>query len=68
MRNNFEEGHAVFELNNGDHHDHLVCVKTGTVVEFYDEVIEQRQKEIAEKHGYKLVEHSMTLYGVPIDK
>lgn len=66
-RNNFEEGHAVFELDDGDHHDHLVCVKTGAVLEFYDEVIEERQKEIAKKHGYKLVEHSMTLYGVPLE-
>lgn len=67
-RNNFEEGHAVFELDDGDHHDHLVCVKTGAVLEFYDEVIEERQKEIAKKHGYKLVEHSMTLYGVPLEE
>ena len=66
-RNNFEEGQAVFEIDDGDHHDHLVCVETGAVIEFYDEVIEERQKEIAKKHGYKLVEHSMTLYGEPLD-
>lgn len=66
-RNNFEEGHAIFEIDDGEHHDHLVCVKTGTVIEFYDEIIEERQKEIAKEHGYKLAEHSMTLYGVPLE-
>lgn len=65
-RNNFEEGQAVFEIDDGDHHDHLVCVDTGKVIEFYDDVIEERQKIIAKEHGYKLVEHSMTLYGVPL--
>ncbi len=62
-RHHFDGGHAVFELNDGDHHDHLVDIKTGKVVEFYDDVIEQRQKEIARKHGFTITEHTMVLYG-----
>ncbi len=62
-RHHFEGGHAVFELNDGEHHDHLVDIKTGRVVEFYDEIIEKRQKEIAKKHGFKITEHTMILYG-----
>ncbi len=62
-RHHFEGGHAVFELNDGQHHDHLVDIKTGRVVEFYDEVIEQRQKEIAREHNFKITEHTMVLYG-----
>ena len=62
-RHHFEGGHAVFELNDGDHHDHLVDIKTGRVVEFYDEVIEKRQKEIAKKYGFNITEHTMVLYG-----
>jgi len=62
-RHHFEGGHAVFELNDGEHHDHLVDMKTGKVVEFYDEIIEERQKEIAKKHGFKILEHTMVLYG-----
>lgn len=62
-RHHFESGHAVFELNDGDHHDHMVDVKSGKVIEFYDEVIEKRQKEIAKKHGFTITEHTMVLYG-----
>ena len=62
-RHHFEGGHAIFELNDGEHHDHLVDIKTGRVVEFYDEVIEKRQKEIAKEHGFKITEHTMILYG-----
>ena len=62
-RHHFEGGHAVFELNDGEHHDHLVDISTGRVVEFYDEVIEQRQKEIARKNGFTITEHTMILYG-----
>ncbi len=62
-RLDFDGGHAVFELDNSDHHDHLVDLAAGRVVEFYDEVIEQRQKEIAKKHGFTITEHSMVLYG-----
>lgn len=62
-RHNFEGGHAVFELDQGHHHDHIVCMKCGKVVEFMDETIERLQHEIAEKNGFKLVDHSLTLYG-----
>lgn len=62
-RHHFDGGHAVFEIKDGDHHDHLVDIKTGKVVEFYDEVIEQRQKEIAAKYNFKITDHTMILYG-----
>lgn len=64
IRRNFEPGTAVFELDDGHHHDHLICVMCGKVEEFIDPEIEERQSEIAESHGYKLVDHSMSLYGV----
>ncbi len=64
-RHNFESGHAVFELSGDDHHDHMVCTKTGKVIEFFDPVIEQRQKEIAKEHGFEIVDHSLTLYVKP---
>lgn len=62
-RNHFEGGQASFELDDGEHHDHMVSVKSGKVVEFYDEVIEQRQKEIAKEHGFTITDHTMILYG-----
>jgi Fur family ferric uptake transcriptional regulator len=61
-RHNFEGGHSVFELDDGDHHDHMVCVDTGEVTEFVSEEIERLQHEIAEKYGYDLVDHSLVLY------
>ncbi len=61
-RHNFETGHSVFELSKGEHHDHMVCVASGDVLEFTDPVIEQRQREIAEEHGFELVDHSLVLY------
>jgi len=61
-RHNFEGGHSVFELDDGDHHDHMVCVETGDVVEFVSEEIERLQAEIAEKYGYELIDHSLVLY------
>ena len=61
-RHNFEGGHSVFELDDGDHHDHMVCVDTGDVIEFVSEDIERLQHEIAEKHGYDIVDHSLVLY------
>ena len=64
QRQNFEGGHSVFELDGGGHHDHMVCVKSGKVVEFYDEVIEQRQREIAAKHGWEMTDHSLVIYGI----
>lgn len=62
VRHNFEGGHSVFELAQGEHHDHMICESTGEVVEFNDEVIEQRQREIAEEHGFELIDHSLVLY------
>ena len=62
-RHHFDGGHAVFEINDGEHHDHLVDIASGKVVEFYDEVIEQRQKEIADKYNFTITEHTMVLYG-----
>lgn len=61
-RHNFEGGHSVFELDDGDHHDHMVCVDTGDVIEFVSDDIERLQHEIAEKHGFELVDHSLVLY------
>ncbi len=62
-RHHFDGGHAVFEIDDGGHHDHLVDITSGKVVEFYDEVIEQRQTEIAEKYNFSITEHTMVLYG-----
>jgi Fur family transcriptional regulator, ferric uptake regulator len=62
-RHHFEDGMAVFELNQGTHHDHIVCLDCGRVEEFTDETIEDRQTAIAEKLGYELADHAMTLYG-----
>jgi Fur family ferric uptake transcriptional regulator len=64
-RHNFEGDHSVFELDTGRHHDHMVCLETGRVVEFVNEDIERLQNEIAEANGYELVEHSMVLYVRP---
>ncbi|MDV3240033.1 MAG: ferric iron uptake transcriptional regulator [Gammaproteobacteria bacterium] len=63
-RHHFEGGHSVFELNEGTHHDHIVCVKCGRVDEFIDELIEQRQREIAKKAGYEITDHSLYIYGI----
>jgi Fur family ferric uptake transcriptional regulator len=63
-RNHFEAGKAVFELNEGKHHDHLVCVVCGRVEEFYDAEIERRQQQIAKERGYELQDHSLALYVV----
>lgn len=65
-RHNFEGGHSVFEINEGDHHDHMVCVETGEVVEFVNEEIERLQKEIARKHNYELIDHNLVLYVKPL--
>ena len=61
-RSNFESVKAVYELNEGQHHDHLVCLDCGRVEEFMDPEIEQRQRAIAETHGFALQEHSLALY------
>ncbi len=62
-RHHFEGGQAVFELNEKGHHDHIVCVSCGKVEEFYDEMIENRQREVASSKGYEVTDHSLTLYG-----
>lgn len=62
-RQNFEDGYSVFELNQGEHHDHLVCVKCGRVDEFVDEMIEKRQRAVAEKAGYQITDHNLIIYG-----
>ena len=64
IRHHFESGKAVFELNEGTHHDHIVCVKCGRVEEFYDAEIEKRQQEAAESRGFKMQEHSLMIYGI----
>jgi Fur family ferric uptake transcriptional regulator len=63
-RHHFEGGHSVFELNEGNHHDHIVCVKCGRVDEFMDETIEKRQRDIAADLGYELTDHSLYMYGI----
>ncbi|MDZ7643779.1 MAG: ferric iron uptake transcriptional regulator [Woeseiaceae bacterium] len=67
-RHNFEGGHSVFELDEGEHHDHMVCVETGDVVEFMNAEIERLQKEIARAHDYELIDHSLVLYVKPLKK
>ncbi len=67
-RHHFEGGHAVFELERGHHHDHMVDVATGNVVEFISPEIERLQREIATKHGYEIVDHSLVLYVKPLKK
>jgi Fur family ferric uptake transcriptional regulator len=63
-RHHFEGGNSVFELNQGEHHDHIMCVKCGRVDEFYDEVIERHQRAIAIEKGYEMTDHSLYIYGV----
>ena len=64
-RHNFEGGHSVFELDDGEHHDHMVCVETGDVIEFFNEEIEVLQRKMAEAHGFDLLDHSLVLYVRP---
>ncbi|MCC2667010.1 MAG: fur [Gammaproteobacteria bacterium] len=64
IRHNFTEGHSVFELDLGAHHDHLICVKCNHVEEFIDNEIERRQQEVAEKAGYSITYHHLNIYGV----
>ena len=63
LRSNFESGKAVYELNEGQHHDHFVCTSCGKVEEFYDPEIEKRQQLIANQMGWSIQDHSMSLYG-----
>ena len=64
-RHHFEDGHAVFELERGEHHDHMVDIESGKVMEFVSEEIERLQHAIAEKHGFEIVGHSLVLYVRP---
>ena len=63
-RHHFESGSAVFELSQGSHHDHILCLKCGKVDEFVDDIIEQRQKAIAEDAGYAMMDHCLYIYGI----
>ena len=65
QRHNFDSGHSVFEIDHGGHHDHMVCIKTGKVIEFENEEIEQLQEKIAAAHGYILAGHNLVLYVKP---
>jgi Fur family ferric uptake transcriptional regulator len=62
IRSNFESGKAVYELNQGEHHDHLVCLDCGRVEEFFDPEIERRQQDVAQSRGFALQEHALSLY------
>ena len=65
IRHNFDSGHSVFELDSGTHHDHMVHLDTGEIIEFQNEEIEELQRKIASKHGFDLIEHSLVLYVKP---
>lgn len=67
IKHNFDNDQAVFELESGQHHDHMVCLRCGTVIEFSDEMIEMRQREVAEKHGFRLTHHALTMHGICAD-
>ena len=64
IRHHFEGGRSVFELNQGGHHDHMVCVECGQVFEFYDKGIEDRQKQVASESGFCIEDHSLYMYGI----
>lgn len=64
VRHHFAEGHSVFEVDHGSHHDHLVCVRCGRVEEFVDHVIEDRQRQVAKDKGYTITDHSLNIYGI----
>ena len=68
QRHNFENNLSVFELNTGEHHDHLVCDACGKIVEFHNEIIEKEQEKTAKEHGFKLTGHSLVLYGICSDE
>jgi len=63
MRHHFEGGQAVFELDRGKHHDHLICIKCGKIVEFVNPSIEEQQKKIAADNGFNITDHSLIIYG-----
>ena len=67
VRHHFEGGQSVFEMEQGQHHDHILCVRCGKVDEFVDDTIEERQKKIAKEKGYTMTDHSLYIYGVCAD-
>ena len=67
-KHNFEGGHAYYELESGEHHDHMVCIETGKVIEFVSEDIERLQREIADEKGYEIEDHSLVMYVRPKKK
>jgi len=67
-RHNFEGGHSIFELDDGSHHDHMVCVESGEVIEFFNEDIEKLQRALAMEHGYEILDHNLVLYVRPLKK
>ena len=67
VRHNFETGQSLYELAPDIHHDHMVCLSIGMVIEFEDKLIEERQKKMAAEKGYKIIDHSLILYVEPID-
>ena len=68
MKQNFEDNFSVYELVSDDHHDHMVCIDSGEVIEFKNDVIEKEQDKIAKEHGYKIVDHKLVLYVKPLDE
>lgn len=67
MKQNFEDNFSVYELVSDDHHDHMVCIDSGEVIEFKNDVIENEQDKIAKEHGYKIVDHKLVLYVKPLN-
>ena len=67
LKQNFENGHSVYELTPNDHHDHMVCLKTGKVIEFTNEIIEEQQEKLASERGYKIVDHRLVLHVEPLN-
>jgi Fur family ferric uptake transcriptional regulator len=65
-RHNFEEGRSVFERSSASHHDHMVCVESGVVIEFINDEIEKLQRAVAAEHGYEIVDHNLVLFVRPI--
>ena len=68
IKHNFEGGQAYYELDSGGHHDHMVCIETGQVIEFVSEEIEQLQEKIATEHGFEIEDHSLVIYVSPKKK
>ena len=67
MKQIFEDNYSVYELFSEDHHDHMVCIDSGAVIEFKNDLIEEEQEKIAKEHGYEIVDHKLVLYVKPLD-